>query len=153
MPWALFHGERAGIKLHVAFAAATEQPVQVMETIGTAHDGPIGEKLADKDYILVNDCAYGKIKRFDHYVAEKQYVVTRIKENVTLVKPRSLKNEKVEASNVVRDITCYLGTPQCQSELRHRVVIFQNNNGHEIRVATNLMHLSAQQIADIYKAR
>ncbi|MEC0236349.1 hypothetical protein P4H71_18670 [Paenibacillus kribbensis] len=33
LPWALFHGERAGIKLHVAFAAATEQPVQVIETI------------------------------------------------------------------------------------------------------------------------
>ncbi|MBE9918285.1 transposase, partial [Paenibacillus donghaensis] len=110
MPWALFHGERAGIKLHVAFAAATEQPVQVIKTIGTVHDGPIGEKLADKDYILVNDRAYGKIKRFDQYVAGKQYFVTRIKENVTLVNPHSLKNRKVETSNVIRDIyiTCYL---------------------------------------------
>ncbi|MFB5762050.1 IS4 family transposase [Paenibacillus medicaginis] len=153
LPWALFHGERAGIKLHVAFAAATEQPVQVIETIGTAHDGPVGEKLADKDYILVNDRAYGKIQRFDLYVTEKQYFVTRIKENVTLVKPRSLKNENVEASNVMRDITCYLGTPQCQSELRHRVVIFQDNHGHEIRVVTNLMHLSGEQVAEIYKAR
>lgn len=139
--------------MHVAFAAATKQPVQVMETIGTAHDGPVGEKLADKDYILVNDRAYGKIKRFDQYVTEKQYFVTRIKENVTLVKSRSLKNENVEASNVMRDITCYLGTPQCQSELRHRVVIFQDNNGNEIRVVTNLMHLSGEQVAEIYKAR
>lgn len=153
LPWALFHGERAGIKLHVAFAAATEQPVQVIETIGTAHDGPVGEKLADKDYILVNDRAYGKIKRFDLYVREKQYFVTRIKENVTLVKPRSLKNEKVEDVSVMRDSTCYLGTPQCQSELRHRVVIFQDNHGHEIRVATNLMHLAGEQVAEIYKAR
>ncbi|WP_085980044.1 IS4 family transposase [Paenibacillus sp. Aloe-11] len=122
-------------------------------SIGTVHDGPIGEKLADKDYILVNDRAYGKIKRFDQYVAEKQYFVTRIKENVTLVNPHSLKNRKVETSNVIRDITCYLGTPQCQSELRHRVVIFQDNNGNEIRVATNLVHLSAEEIADTYKAR
>lgn len=62
---ALFHGERAGIKLHVAFAADTEQPVQVIESIGSVHDGPIGEQLANKEYILVNDRAYGKIKRFD----------------------------------------------------------------------------------------
>ncbi|NHN35378.1 transposase [Paenibacillus agricola] len=68
LAWALYHGERAGIKLHVAWAAATEQPVQVIETIGTAHDGPIGAKLADKNYILVNDRAYGKIKRFDEYL-------------------------------------------------------------------------------------
>lgn len=67
LPWALFHGERAGIKLHVALDAATEQPVQVIETIGTAHDGPVGENLANKAYILVNDRAYGKIKRFDQY--------------------------------------------------------------------------------------
>lgn len=112
LPWALFHGERAGIKLHIAFAAATEQPVQVIETVGSAHDGPIGEQLGDKDYILVNDRAYGKIKRFDHYVRENQYFVTRIKENITLVKPHSLKRESDENSNVGKDMTCYLGTPQ-----------------------------------------
>lgn len=50
-------------------------------------------------------------------------------------------------------MTCYLGTPQCQSELRHRVVVFTDNKGNEIRVATNLMHLSTEQIADAYKAR
>ncbi|MBD2866545.1 transposase [Paenibacillus oceani] len=50
-------------------------------------------------------------------------------------------------------MTCYLGTPQSQSQLRHRVVIFKDDYGHEIRVATNLKHLSADQIADMYKAR
>ncbi|TXK65375.1 IS4 family transposase [Paenibacillus sp. N3.4] len=153
LPWALFHGERAGIKLHVALDAVTEQPVQVTETIGTAHDGPIGEQLANKSYILVNDRAYGKIKRFDQYALDKQYFVTRIKENVAMVTPHSLNRMASETSNVSRDITCYLGTPQCQSALRHRVVVFTDNNGKEIRVATNLMHLSAEQVADAYKAR
>ncbi|WP_163860256.1 IS4 family transposase [Paenibacillus elgii] len=145
--------ERAGIKLHVALDAATEQPVQVTETIGTAHDGPIGEQLSNKSYILVNDRAYGKIKRFDQYALDKQYFVTRIKENVALVTPHSLNRMASETSNVTRDMTCYLGTPQCQSSLRHRVVVFTDNNGKEIRVATNLMHLSAEQVADAYKAR
>ncbi|WP_157685418.1 IS4 family transposase [Paenibacillus donghaensis] len=107
LPWALFHGERAGIKLHVAFAADTEQPVQVIETLGSAHDGPVGESLANKDYILVNDRAYGKIKRFDQYVKEQQFFVTRIKENITLVQSRSLKREGTAGSNVVKDVTCY----------------------------------------------
>jgi hypothetical protein len=153
LPWALFHGQRAGIKLHVALDATSEQPVQVIETIGTVHDGPIGEKLANKNYILVNDRAYGKIKRFDQYTREQQYFVTRIKENVMLVKSHSLKRESFEDSNVTKDITCYLGTPQCQSKLRHRVVIFKDNNENEIRVVTNLMQVSAEHIADMYKAR
>ncbi|MFM9278785.1 hypothetical protein [Paenibacillus jiagnxiensis] len=83
----------------------------------SVHDSPIGEKLADKDYILVNDRAYGKIKRFDQYVAEKQYFVTRIKENVTLVNPHSLKNRKVETSNVIRDMTCPMQQNSLQTNL------------------------------------
>nr|WP_281257779.1 transposase [Paenibacillus donghaensis] len=79
-----------------------------IETIGKVHDGPIGEQLADKNYILVQDRAYGKIKRFDQYAREQQYFVTRIKENVMLVKPHSLKRQSVEDSNVTKDITCYL---------------------------------------------
>lgn len=72
---------------------------------------------------------------------------------MTLVNPQSLQRIESETSNVTRDITCYLGTPQCQSELRHRVVVFTDNHKNEIRVATNLMHLSADQIADTYKAQ
>jgi hypothetical protein len=93
------------------------------------------------------------MKRFDQYALNKQYFVTRIKENVTLVSPYSLTRLASETSHVSRDITCYLGTPQCQSVLRHRVVVFTDNYGNEIRVATNLMHLSAEQIAETYKAR
>lgn len=102
---------------------------------------------------MVQDRAYGKIKRFDQYVGDKQYFVTRIKENVTLVNPYSINRTKSETSNVTRDMTCYLGTPQCQSELHHRIIVFIDNNDNEIRVTTNLMHLSAEQIADVCKAR
>nr|WP_256224214.1 transposase [Paenibacillus sp. 1_12] len=59
----------------------------------------------------------------------------------------------VEGSNVSRDITCKLGTEQCRSQKRHRVVFFQDDHGNEIRVATKLLHVSAEQIAAIYKAR
>ncbi|EHQ60904.1 transposase of IS5377-like element [Paenibacillus dendritiformis C454] len=51
------------MKLHVAFDPACSQPQYVVETIAIRHDGPVGEKLADSAYILVQDRAYGKIKR------------------------------------------------------------------------------------------
>ncbi|MFI2859081.1 IS4 family transposase, partial [Paenibacillus sp. JSM ZJ436] len=101
----------------------------------------------------VEDRAYGKIERFDNDVEQHQYFVIRIKENMTLVTPRSLQRQVVKGSNVTRDITCKLGTEQCRSEKRHRVVFFQDDHGNEIRVATNLLHVSAEQIAAIYKAR
>nr|WP_232229174.1 IS4 family transposase [Paenibacillus zanthoxyli] len=153
LPWAVFHGKRSGVKLHVAYDASANLPTKVIETVATKHDGPLGEKLANPDFIMVEDRAYGKIERFDRYAAEHQYFVIRIKENMTITTPRSLQRQVVERSNVTRDITCKLGTEQCRSEKRHRVVFFQDDHGNEIRVATNLLHLSAEQIAAIYKAR
>lgn len=153
LPWAVYHGKRSGIKLHVAYDATANMPTKVIETVATTHDGPIGEKLANPDFIMVEDRAYGKIQRFDTYAEQNQYFVIRIKENMTLVNPRSLQRQAVEGSNVTRDITCRLGTEQCRSEKRHRVVFFQDGYGNEIRVVTNLFHVSAEQIAAIYKAR
>lgn len=50
-------------------------------------------------------------------------------------------------------ITCQLGTSQCRSEMRHRVVIFCDFEGREIRVVTDLIGITAEQVAQIYKAR
>lgn len=61
-PWAPYHGERAGIKLQVALRAEIGQPLQVVETLGSKHDGPMSEALAQPDYILVMDRAYGNYK-------------------------------------------------------------------------------------------
>jgi hypothetical protein len=47
LPWALYHGGRAGIKRHVSYTPLTEMPLQVVETTGLMHDGPVGEQLID----------------------------------------------------------------------------------------------------------
>jgi len=41
LSWALYHGERSGIKLHVSFTNRTGMPLQIVETTGLKHDGPI----------------------------------------------------------------------------------------------------------------
>nr|WP_051459314.1 IS4 family transposase [Paenibacillus zanthoxyli] len=153
MPWAPYHGERAGIKLHIALQAENLQPLKVIETVGSKHDGPISENLAHMDYIMVMDRAYGKLKHLDRYKEEEQSFVIRLRDNVHLEKPRALRRQKEPESSVLRDITCQLGTSQCRSEKRHRVVVFQEFEGREIRVVTDLMQVTAEQIAQMYKAR
>ncbi|MDQ0217725.1 FCD domain-containing protein [Peribacillus cavernae] len=44
LPWAVYHGERYGVKLHVSCTPETGMPLKVMESTGLAHDGPLGEK-------------------------------------------------------------------------------------------------------------
>ncbi|MCM3339952.1 IS4 family transposase [Paenibacillus sp. MER TA 81-3] len=109
--------------------------------------------MADSAYILVMDRAYGKLERLDRFKEEGQSFVVRLRDNVHLEKPRALRRQAVPNSRVIRDITSQLGTKLCQSTKRHRVVMFRDFEGREIRVATDLMQVTAEQIAQMYKAR
>lgn len=67
LPWAVYHGELSSVKLHVSYSSETGMPVKVVETTGLKYDGPIGEQLADKRFVLVEDRAYFAIKRLDRF--------------------------------------------------------------------------------------
>jgi hypothetical protein len=153
LPWALYHGERAGIKLHVSYSPLTEMPLQVVETNGLVHDGPIGEQLVDSRFVMVEDRAYFKITRIDQFITDQQLFVIRMKENVEIFRPHALQRLEKAGSPVTRDITCQLGTEQSRSEKRHRIVFFKDDYGNEMRVVTNLMNVAPEVIADMYKAR
>lgn len=99
------------------------------------------------------DRAYGKLERLDRFKEEGQSFVVRLRDNVHLEKPRALSRQAVPDSRIIRDITSQLGTKQCQSTKRHRVVMFRDFEGREIWVATVWMQVTAEQIAQMYKAR
>ena len=153
LPWALYHGERSGIKLHVSFTKNTGMPLQVVETTGLKHDGPIGVELEDKRFIIVADRAYFSIDKVDRYLTSKQDFVIRLKDNIQLNRKKSLRSADVEGSNIIADFTCTLGTVQKQTQNRHRVVEFTDYEGAIVRVITNLRDVTAEEIADMYKER
>lgn len=152
LPWALYHGERSGIKLHVSFTNQTGMPLQIVETTGLKHDGPIGVQLEDKRFILVADRAYFSIDKVDRYATTQDFVI-RLKDNIQLNRKKSLQRTAVEGSNIVADFTCTLGTAQKQTKKRHRVVEFTDYEGTIVRVVTNLRDVSAEDIAGMYKER
>lgn len=153
LPWAPYHGERSGIKLHVSYTPKTDMPLQVKETEGLVHDGPAGITLANPDFILVQDRAYGKHKQLDAHQANGQRFVIRLKENVEFHRPYSLQRFSIEPSNITGDITCRLGTKQSRTENRFRVVSFTDREGHLMHVSTNVVDLSAEEIAGMYQTR
>ena len=153
LPWALYHGNRSGIKLHVSFTNQTSMPLQIVETTGLKHDGPIGVQLEDKRFIIVADRAYFSIDKVDRYATTNQDFVIRLKDNIQLNRKKSLQRTAVKGSNIVADFTCTLGTAQKQTEKRHRVVEFTDYEGAIVRVVTNLRNVSAEEIAGMYKER
>nr|WP_238532173.1 IS4 family transposase [Planococcus antarcticus] len=128
-------------------------PLQVVETTGLEHDGPIGNELEDKRFILVGDRAYFSIDKVDRYGEDKQEFVLRLKDNIQLNRKKSLKGTRTKDSNVTADFTCTLGTPQHQTQKRHRVVQFTDYEGKEVSVATSLRNVTAEEVADMYKSR
>ena len=153
LPWALYHGEKAGIKLHVSYTNTTGMPLKVVETTGLKNDGPIGIQLEDPRFILVGDRAYFSIDKVDRYLNEKQDFVFRLKENITLHRKKSMVGTRPKGSNVVADFTCIIGLSPKQTEKRHRIVEFLDHDGDIIRVVTSLRNTTAEEIADMYKSR
>ena len=84
LPWAVYHGDRSGIKLHVSFTNKTSMPLQVIETPGLKHDGPIGNSLEDKRFIL------------------QAVPIFRLN------RKKTLKGSHTKNSNVTADFTCTL---------------------------------------------
>ncbi len=153
LKWAKFKGKKAGIKLHIGLNVNTLLPEKVVESIARKHDGPMGEALINTDCILVEDRAYGKHSRLDMFQDITQLFVIRIKNNVKLNHSRNLKSLKSEDSNVIKDITCILGTNNSKTENRFRVVEFTDYKGKRIKVCTNILNVTPEKIADIYKER
>ncbi len=99
-------------------------PVCVVESTGLKHDGPMDENLAGLRFVLVQERACFNIKRIDQFVLDKQDFVIRLKDNVWIFRPNSLKRTPEKGSRITKDITCQLGTPQSRSRKRHRIVFF-----------------------------
>jgi len=153
LPWAKYHGEKSGVKLHVHYDVASGMPVKAEETTGLVHDGSVSKYDTFEGTVLVKDRAYTDIKVFDSHKSAKQQFVTRLRNNSKFINKKSLQRMNSSDSSIYEDFTCILGTAQNHSSERHRVVFFKEYSGKEIRVCTNMMDISAEAIAEIYKAR
>ena len=153
LPWAPYHGKRSGVKLHVALLEASKMPYDVVETTGLRHDSPMMETFLHPNFIMVADRAYFQVKRLDSFVEHHQPFVIRMKMNISLHRKKSLRRLSPADSNITKDVTCQLGTPQARSEHRHRVVECTDVQGKAMRLVTNLRQVSAETIASMYQAR
>jgi len=155
LPWAAFHGKRSGIKLHFRFDIGNRMPCRAEESTAREHDSRMAEKLLpdEPEGIDVWDPAYFDLKRLDSWDQAGRWFVMRIRSNTVLSNPKALRRWPVDDSNVVEDVTAVLGCEAKQTQRRFRVVTFLDSKGNFIRVATNLVFLSAETIAAIYKER
>lgn len=66
LPWAKYHGEKSGVKLHVHYAVTSGMPLKAEESTGIVHDNSVSKHDTFSGAILVKDMAYTDMDTFDN---------------------------------------------------------------------------------------
>jgi IS4 transposase len=99
--------------------------------------------------VTVEDRGYVDMERMDLLHESGRFFVIRLRKNMERRAWKSLRRLQTIDSPVLEDGTCFIG----KAKNRFRVVSFRDAKGRTIHVVTNLMHVSAEVIAELYKAR
>src|SRR5216683_1522695 len=155
--WATFSAGVCGAKAHIIYDPDADQPLYLMVTPSNVNDITAAQEMlieAGATYVFdLGYYDYGWWARFDQAGCR---IVTRLKSNTpfTVVQDRPVS----PGSSVLSDRTGYL--PKRLAASRHnpmadlvreiRVII---ETGKVLRIFTNDIEASAQEIADLYKRR
>src|ERR1700692_3773870 len=155
--WATFAAGVCGAKAHIIYDPDTDQPLYLMVTPSNVNDITAAQEMpieAGATYVFdLGYYDYGWWARLDQAGCR---IVTRLKSNTpfTVVEDRPVS----PGSSVLSDRTGYL--PKRLAASRHnpmadlvREIRVMIETGKVLRIFTNDLEASAQEIADLYKRR
>lgn len=155
--WAKWNGRTHGLKLHVVYDPAADQPRRIAITPATVNDVEVGQEApieAGATYIFDKAyCSYGWWTRINEAGA---FFVTRRKQNARykLVRRRSLRKRKGDGFTVIDDAEVKLASKgNAKLAIPMRRVRVKRDDGARITLITNDLKRSAVEIAALYKMR
>ena len=152
--WAKFCQRKGAIKLHLMLDHEGQIPSFCVITPGREHEIQVARRQRyEPDSILTFDWGYLDYHWFDQLHRQGVFFVTRMKKNArhTVRERRRVDKSKGLTSDQTIRMT---GTQaQCLSMPLRRIGYRDPESKKHYVYLTNLFHLSAQEIAAIYKAR
>ena len=154
-PWAKFRRKKGAVKLHLRLDHDGYLPNFGLITDGKCHDvKAVWDMPFEADSITVFDRGYVDYSLFEHIAANNAWFVTRAKDNAdyTIIEER----EFIEDSGVTADWIVQLNGYASQKkhpDVLRIVEFYDSEHNRTLRFLTNIMHLSSQTIAAIYKER
>lgn len=155
--WAKWNGRTRGLKLHVVYDPAADQPQRIAITPATVNDVEVGQEapievgatyIFDKAY-----CSYAWWTRINEAGA---FFVTRRKQNARykLVRRRSLRRRKGDGFTIIDDAEVKLASKgNTKLAIPMRRVRVKRDDRARITLITNDLKRSAVEIAALYKMR
>lgn len=155
--WAKWNGRTRGLKLHVVYDPAADQPRRIAITPATVNDVDVGQQVpieAGATYIYDKAyCHYGWWTRLHQSGAR---FVTRQKKNARYraIRWRPLEKQQADGFAVIDDAEVKLiSKSSAKLAIAMRRIRIRRDDGTKLTLITNDMERSAIEIAALYKMR
>jgi IS4 transposase len=151
-PWAEFRKTKGGIKLHTLYDLNAEAPENVIVTEALIHDKEVFDNLSwNPSYTYVFDKAYIDYQKFDEFIEEDIYFVTRAKKDsqIEIIRSQPLNDNDKEA-NILKDADISLGNDVSGTKMKNEMRLVRVKT---IDILTNRFDLPPDLIAQLYKKR
>lgn len=152
--WAQYKDRKSGLKFHTAYLPDAGLPSQIVTSPICTGDSVVMEKFVENDTLLVFDRGYLNIEKMCKFDYIGQEFIVRMREGVNQLHEIDFD---IAHDEKYQDHLCTLGKCRSiKSEYRNhqfRVINFYTDENKLISLCTNIMDLSADEIADIYRQR
>jgi hypothetical protein len=155
--WATFSAEVCGAKAHVVYDPDADQPLYVMVTTARVNDITVAQAMPiERGATYVFDLGYYDYGWWAELHGSECRIVTRLKSNTPfeVVQERLVDPETAVLSDRIGHLPKRLASSRRNPmSAPVREIRVTNQSGKELRIVTNDLISSAEQIADLYKRR
>jgi hypothetical protein len=153
--WAKFRAQKGGLKLHTKFSGDSFLPVELIPTEAKKHDSKCMAQLCSKGRELYTfDRGYCDFSQLYNIHLNESQFVTRLKSNAAYEAVKTISKSDTEAvrSDEIIRLTGKKASKTFPARMR-KVTYHDAEHDRDFVFITNCGKQSAQEIADIYKAR
>ena len=152
--WAKFRKRKGGVKAHVLYDLESQVPAYFHITKASVHDSKAMKEIPyESGSYYVFDRGYNAFKELYRIHRHESFFVVRAKKNLQY---KCIKWKRRMPKNVMTDskilLTDYITSKKYKEKLR-LVKFYDEKEGREFAFLTNAFHLSALQVANLYKNR
>ena len=153
-PWAKFRRKKGGVKAHVLYDIEAQVPAFYTVTTASKHDSTAMSSIScEPNAYYVFDRAYDSFKELYRIHLTESFFVVRAKTNL---KYKMVKWKRRMPKNVLTDaevkLTGYLSEKKYPEPFR-LIRYYDEEDDREFSFLTNAKHLSALDVANLYKKR
>lgn len=153
-PWAKFRSKKGGVKAHVLYDVEAQVPAFYTVTTASKHDSTAMSSITyEPNSYYIFDRAYDTFKELYKIHLTGSYYVVRAKTNL---KYKMVKWKRRMPKNVLTDaevkLTGYLSEKKYPESFRF-IRYYDEEDDREFTFLTNAKHLSALDVANLYKKR